>query len=508
MEGDFYMENENVTGNQSRSFHIYDDIKERTNGEIYIGIVGPVRTGKSTFIKNFMESLVIPQIENDNDKKRAIDELPQSGTGKTITTTEPKFIPKEAIEIEFTPKQKAKVRLIDCVGFMVEGATGHLENDKERMVKTPWSDKEIPFSKAAQIGTKKVITDHSTIGLVITTDGSISDIPRKNYEPAEQSTIEQLKIINKPFLVLVNSTKPFSEDAKNVADEISKKYNVVAMPVNCQQIKKNDINRIMEKILNVFPITTIRYHLPVWTYMLDDSSPIRENLFSTAREILEKISLINDAINFVSDDTNSTYIKKISIEGINIRNGIIDISFIMDESYYYSMLSDMTGLPISNDYDLIRNIKELSSMKSMIDILSQSYEQVQSNGYAVMMPTKDDITIEKPELIKHGNKYGIKIKATASSVHLIKAPIESEIAPIVGTMEQAKDLIDYISNASVDNNDGIWETNIFGKSVEQLINEGISLKINKISDETQSKMQDTLKKIVNESSGGVICIII
>lgn len=242
--------------------------------------------------------------------------------------------------------------------------------------------------------------------------------------------------------------------------------------------------------------------------MLDDSSPIRENLFSTAREILEKISLINDAINFVSDDTNSTYIKKISIEGINIRNGIIDISFIMDESYYYSMLSDMTGLPISNDYDLIRNIKELSSMKSMIDILSQSYEQVQSNGYAVMMPTKDDITIEKPELIKHGNKYGIKIKATASSVHLIKAPIESEIAPIVGTMEQAKDLIDYISNASVDNNDGIWETNIFGKSVEQLINEGISLKINKISDETQSKMQDTLKKIVNESSGGVICIII
>lgn len=242
--------------------------------------------------------------------------------------------------------------------------------------------------------------------------------------------------------------------------------------------------------------------------MLDDSSPIRENLFSTAREILEKISLINDAINFVSDDTNSTYIKKISIEGINIRNGIIDISFIMDESYYYSMLSDMTGLPISNDYDLIRNIKELSSMKSMIDILSQSYEQVQSNGYSVMMPTKDDITIEKPELIKHGNKYGIKIKATASSVHLIKAPIESEIAPIVGTMEQAKDLIDYISNASVDNNDGIWETNIFGKSVEQLINEGISLKINKISDETQSKMQDTLKKIVNESSGGVICIII
>lgn len=242
--------------------------------------------------------------------------------------------------------------------------------------------------------------------------------------------------------------------------------------------------------------------------MLDDSSPIRENLFSTAREILEKISLINDAINFVSDDTNSTYIKKISIEGINIRNGIIDISFIMDESYYYSMLSDMTGLPISNDYDLIRNIKELSSMKSMIDILSQSYEQVQSNGYAVMMPTKDDITIEKPELIKHGNKYGIKIKATASSVHLIKAPIESEIAPIVGTMEQAQDLIDYISNASVDNNDGIWETNIFGKSVEQLINEGISLKINKISDETQSKMQDTLKKIVNESSGGVICIII
>lgn len=488
-------------------FQIYEDIKSRTNGEIYIGVVGPVRTGKSTFIKNFMEALILPNIRDSNEKNRTIDELPQSGMGKTITTTEPKFIPKDAIEVDFAPNQSAKVRLIDCVGFMVNGVNGHLENDKERMVKTPWSDTEIPFSQAAHIGTKKVITDHSTIGLVITTDGSITEIPRENYISAEDETINELKKYNKPFIVLVNSSKPYSDDAKNVANEIMEKHGVYAMPVNCLQLKKNDINKVMEKILSVFPISQIEFSYPLWCRMLKRDDPLMTDIIGCAREILSQLSIINDASTY-SYEKKDDYIDRITIDSINLKDGNIHVSFGIDNKYYYSSLSEMTGVEIENEYQLITMIKELSALKETMVNISDAFEKVQASGYSVMSMLEDDISIDKPELIKHGNKYGIKIKSTATSIHMIKAPIETEIAPIVGTMEQAQDLIDYINQTSETDEDGIWNTNIFGKSVKQLVYEGIELKINKINNETREKMQQTLCKIVNESNGGVICIIL
>lgn len=502
------MENSIQLDYNDSSFKVYDDIQYRTDGQIYIGVVGPVRTGKSTFIKGFMDNLIIPGIKNENDKKRAIDELPQSGTGKTITTTEPKFIPNEAVKIELAPKQNAYVRLIDCVGFMVDGATGHMENDKERMVKTPWSETEIPFSKAAAIGTKKVICDHSTIGLVVTCDGTITELDRSSYIEAEKRTIEELKKYNKPFVVILNSKKPYSEEAKKIAKEISDEHNVVVVPVNCLQLKKSDISMILDKVLSVFPVKQIEYRLPVWTMMLDNDNSLKVELITTARELLSGIVRMKDVDSVYTYDNNGSDISKIIVDDINIRNGTIKLTIDVDEKCYYKMLSDMTGILIENDYKLIKTIRELSALKSTMDILSESYSNVLATGYAVMTPKKEDIVIDKPELIKHGNKYGIKIKATASSIHLIKAPIESEIAPIVGTMEQANDLIEYINEASENDENGLWETNIFGKSVEQLIGEGIDLKIKKMGDATKEKMQDTLKKIVNESSGGVICIII
>lgn len=489
------------------NFKVYKDINCRTKGEIYIGIVGPVRTGKSTFINNFMENLIIPNIKDEHEKERAIDELPQSGAGKTITTTEPKFIPKNAVKIDITENQTAYVRLIDCVGFMVDGVNGHLENNAERMVKTPWSINAIPFSQAAYIGTQKVINDHSTIGLVITTDGSFSDIPRQNYIQAEDEAIENLQKINKPFLVIVNTTKPYSQEAIQIANEISQKHNVVAMPVNCMQLKQNDINNIMSKLLSVFPITQIEFEYPIWCKLLDKTHPINKTMQELAKSILKHFIIINDVQQIDSFESNE-YINKLIIENINLENGNIKIKIQLHTSLYYDILSEMTQVPIKNDYQLISIIKELSSMKKSLESHFDAIDKVNHTGYSVVVPTKDDISVFEPELIKHGNKYGIKIKAIATSIHMIKAPIETEIAPIVGTVEQAKDLINFITNKTTENKDGIWNTNIFGKSVEQLINEGIDMKINRMSDDTRDKMQQTLKKIVNESTGGVICIII
>lgn len=488
-------------------FQVYEDINTRTNGEIYIGVVGPMRTGKSTFIKNFMETLVIPQITDENERKRAIDELPQSGAGRTITTTEPKFIPKEAVNIEFSSNQAAKVRLIDCVGYMVDGVSGHLEDNKERMVKTPWSEKEMPFSQAAKIGTTKVINDHSTIGLIITTDGSISDLPRENYIKAENDTIEALKEINKPFLVIVNSVKPYSEETKAIADEIAQKHNVVTIPLNCMQLRKTDINHIMQKILSVFPISQINFYYPVWCQLLEDTHPVMQLIFEQAKKIVNEAILIND-IDQMPDYEPDDYIEKINVDDIDLKTGTVFISYVLNETLYYKVLSEMTGVQIDNDYKLISILKELASMKNNLLAQSQALEMVTATGYSVVKPSKDDIEVYEPMLIKHGNKFGIKIKATATSIHMIKAPIETEIAPIVGTQEQANDLIRYINETTQNNPSGIWNTNIFGKSVEQLINEGIDYKINRMSDETRDKMQQTLKKIVNESNGGVICIII
>lgn len=488
-------------------FDVYKDIQARTNGEIYIGVVGPVRTGKSTFIKRFMDLLVIPNIEDVHSKERAIDELPQSAAGKTIMTTEPKFIPKEAATINLSDDTKVNIRLIDCVGYMVDGASGHIENEQERLVKTPWFDHEIPFTQAAEIGTKKVINDHSTIGIVITTDGSFGDIERVNYEKPEERTIAELKKLGKPFIVLLNTNRPYSDETLTLAEAIADKNNVTVLPVNCEQLKREDITKIMENILSVFPISQIDFFIPKWAEMLPNDHWLKQDLINTVKGLLGRMTLIHD-VNNNNFATESQYVKRFKIDQIEMKDGSVKILVDFDDKYYYEILSDLIGVPITGEYQLISTLRKLAGMKNEYEKVRNACEEVRYKGYGVVTPSLDEITIEDPEIIKHGNKYGVKIKALAPSIHMIKANIETEIAPIVGTVEQAADLISYIADNTKGNPTGIWETNIFGKSIQQLVEDGIRAKVNKMSDESQVKLQETLQKIINDSNGGLICIII
>lgn len=490
----------------SHTHNLYKDIQLRTGGEIYIGVVGPVRTGKSTFIKRFMDIMVLPYMTEEHEKTRAQDELPQSSGGKTITTTEPKFIPKEAAGITLGEDINVNVRLIDCVGYMVDGAGGHMEDDMERMVKTPWSSEEIPFTQAAEIGTRKVINDHSTIGIVITCDGSFGEIPRENYVPAEERTIQELKRIHKPFIVLVNTEKPYSEGAIRLAEEIGKKYQVSAMPVNCEQLKKEDINTIMEKILYEFPLTMIEFYMPKWVEMLPNTHKMKADIISKIKDLMGQIGCVKDVaaggIRIESD-----YLRKCKVDGINMATGCVTVSMDVDDSYYYEMISDLIGENVTSEYQLLNILREMAKMKTEYVKVLHAVDSVRCKGYGVVTPERAEIRLEKPEVIRHGNKFGVKIRAESPSIHMIRANIETEISPIVGTEEQAQDLIRYIADAGT-SEEGMWETNIFGKTVEQLVNDGITGKIAMIGEESQFKLQETMQKIVNDSNGGMVCIII
>lgn len=489
----------------SNTYDLYHDIQKRTGGEIYIGVLGPVRTGKSTFIKRFMEELVLPYMEDEHAKQRAQDEMPQSAGGKTITTTEPKFIPNEAAEVTLNGDISVSVRLIDCVGYMVEGAAGHMEEDAERMVKTPWFDYEIPFTQAAEIGTDKVMNDHSTIGLVITTDGSIGEIPRANYLEAEERTILALKKSGKPFIVLVNSQKPYSEDAKKTAKEIGEKYDVTAVTANCEQLKKDDINMLLENVLYEFPISSMEFYMPKWVEMLPADNSMKTALIEGVMGMMKEYDTIRDVLE-KPISMESEYIRRCKTESVSLSDGCIRVNLDVEEAYYYQMLTEMVGESITDEYQLISKLKSFAAMKKEYTKVLDAVSMVRIKGYGVVTPEKEEIHLEKPELIKHGNKFGVKIKASSPSIHMIRANIETEIAPIVGTQEQAEDLITYINQT--DASDGMWDTNIFGKTVEQLVNDGITAKVAVIGEESQLKLQDTMQKIVNDSNGGMVCIII
>ncbi len=495
-----------MENNHSNTYDLYHDIQERCGGEIYMGVVGPVRTGKSTFIKRFMDVCVLPYMEDEHAKKRAMDELPQSAGGKTITTTEPKFIPKEAAEITVEDGIEVKVRLIDCVGYMVDGASGHMEEDAERMVKTPWFEEEIPFTKAAEIGTDKVMNDHSTIGLVVLTDGSFGEIPRSNYIPAEEKTIQTLKKLHKPFLVLLNSQKPYSDETMKLAEELKKKYEVNVLPMNCAQLKKEDIHLILQNVLYEFPVSVMEFYMPKWVEMLADTHPMKQelmellwgkiNTYHTLRDCRENPLMLE-----------SEFLKGVKMEQMNLADGCVKIRMDMDDAYYYEMLSVMLGEKVEDEYQLFGKLKEYASMKNEYVKVLEAMKDVRYRGYGVVKPNRNEIELNQPEVIRHGNKYGVKIKAVSPSVHMIKANIETEIAPIVGTQQQAEDLIRYIGESAKTEN-GIWETNIFGKTVEQLVNDGIAAKTASIGEECQMKLQDTMQKVVNDSNGGMVCIII
>ena len=486
-------------------FNVYKDIEKRTKGEIYIGVVGPVRTGKSTFIKNFMDVAVVPKILDENELKRAQDELPQSSSGKTIMTTEPKFIPSKAISIDIGNTAKVKVRLIDCVGFMVNGATGHMEEEKERMVKTPWFDYDIPFSKAAEIGTERVISKHSTIGIVVTSDGSFTDLSVDEYNKALEKTIVHLKDINKPFIILVNSTDPMSEECQKLKEKISKKYNVSTIALNCLKLNEQKINEILENILFEFPVSEIVFNLPKWLEIMDYNHPLIQYIVNYSKEILDKIIKIKDIKN-LKLLPDKEFVKSANMSGIELSNGKMTVNLEIDEGYYYKTLSEITGVTINNQLQLIKLVKEMAEKRRSYEKVNDAINNVRNTGYGIVTPEKEDIVLENPELIKQGNKFGVKIKATAPSIHFVKANILTEISPIIGEESQAKDLIDFINNK--EDEQDIWETNIFGKSIGQIVDEGITNKINNLTEDTRSRMQGTIEKITNDQSRGVICILL
>ncbi len=487
-------------------FDVYQDIRERTGGDMYIGVVGPVRTGKSTFIKRFMETLVLPQMEEGAEKQRTIDELPQSGSGRTITTTEPKFIPKQAAKIALNEDADINVRLVDCVGYMVDGASGHLEEEKERLVKTPWYDYEIPFTKAAHIGTKKVMTDHATIGVIITGDGSFGELPREGFYTVENELVSEMKSLGKPFIVILNSVKPQSRETQDLAEELTNQYGVKVLPVNCDQLRANDILEILKSILLEFPISQISFYIPKWAETLSASHPIKQSVLSYAKNVLKEVVGMKNVYQLPAPE--SEYISEVSISNLNLKNGTINLNISIPETYYYEMLSNLMGAPVENEYDFLTMLKEVADKRREYDHVASAMSSVKMKGYGLVMPEKENIKLEEPELIKHGTKYGIKIKASAPSLHFIKANVSTEIAPIVGTEEQAKDFLTNMKEQLKTSPESLWKINIFGKTVEQMVEEGLISKSNKINDDSQIRLQDTMEKIINDSNGGMVFIII
>ncbi len=535
--------------------NIYKDIAQRTDGDIYIGIVGPVRSGKSTFIKKFMENLVIPNIDSEYRRERAIDELPQSAAGKTIMTTEPKFIPEEAVSIVLEENANLNVRMIDCVGYIVPSALGYIENEMPRMVQTPWFEEEIPFNMAAEVGTQKVITEHSTIGLVITTDGSISDIPRDEYEEVEERVIQELKEINKPFVVLLNSYNHNSNSTIELANKLSEKYSVPVIPINCLELNESDIKEIMSKILFQFPIKEVSIDMPKWLNTLESEHWLKSSIFNDVKNSLvnvEKLNELNDCINKIKENENIT---NIYIENIDLGRGKANIVISINNDLFYSILSSSTGLEIKDESELISFMLELSNMKKeyekikcaldevnatgygivmptmdelsleepselisfMLELsnMKKEYEkikcaldEVNATGYGIVMPTMDELSLEEPEIIKQGGKYGVKLRASAPSIHMMKADITAEVNPIVGSEKQSEELVMYLLKEFEENPKKIWESNIFGKSLHELINEGLHNKLYRMPSDARLKLQETLERIINEGCGGLICILL
>jgi stage IV sporulation protein A len=485
-------------------YQVYKDIKSRTDGEIYIGVVGPVRTGKSTFVKRFMEQMVIPNIEEGHGKQLAIDELPQSAAGRTIMTTEPKFIPKEAITVNISDSIDMRVKMIDCVGYVTEGAEGQLEEGKERMVRTPWLDYDIPFSRAAEIGTNKVINNHSTVGIVVTTDGSIGEIPRESYIPAEEKTIAELRSIGKPFVVLLNTDKPMGSRATKLAQELSEVYNASVIPINIEQMRQVDIEYIFSELLLSFPVTSICFDIPKWLEVAPEGNSVKNSIVNDAGLVMQAVECLRDVDDF--NFPENEYVKKYRCSNIDMAEGKINIQVDVHSELYYQMLTEMMGMEIRNEYDFITELKNMSKQKSYFDNVSGALAQVDSTGYGLVMPERQNISLEKPEVIKNGGKYGVRISAKAPSLHMIKADVTTEIMPLVGNKQQADDLMSYIEEHSSEGD--MWGVNIFGKTIQQLVEDGLSEKVRKINTDSQQKLQNTMEKIVNDGNGGMVCIII
>ena len=487
---------------------VYEDIKARTDGDIYVGVVGPVRTGKSTFIKNFMDLLVIPNIENSYKRERARDELPQSAAGRTIMTTEPKFVPNEAIEITIGDNLELKTRLVDCVGYLVNNALGYMEEDVPRMVKTPWSDEEIPFEEAAEIGTRKVIQEHSTIGILVTTDGSITEIPREDYVEAESRVVNELKELNKPFVIVLNTNNPSSDETRSLANELEEKYGVSVIPTDCTNLNNEDINNIFGKILYEFPIERININFPSWIDGLDNDNELRQELFKEIKDAFKDVSTIKTINESVARISKIDIIVKTTIDKVDLGTGTVTIEISLNNMLFYKVLTEMTGIQMNNEADLFATIDNLSKVKKEYDKVSMALQEVKQKGYGIVMPSMEELILDEPEIVKQGSRFGVKLKARAPSIHMIRADIETEVSPIVGSEKQSEELVNYLLSEFENDPTKIWESNIFGKNLHELVNEGLQNKLYRMPEDAQGKLQETLERIVNEGSGGLICIIL
>ena len=489
-------------------FDIYQDIAERTGGDIYIGVVGPVRTGKSTFIKRFMDLLVLPNITNTYTRERAKDELPQSASGRTIMTTEPKFVPNEAVEITLGGNADVRVRMIDCVGYLVPEAEGHMDGELPRMVHTPWSENAMPFREAAEMGTKKVITDHSTIGIVVTTDGSVTELPRENYVEAEERVVSELQEMGKPFIILLNTAMPYSEATQAQKAELQEKYGVPVLAVNAAQLKSEDIRKILEQVLYQFPLKELRFFFPGWVETLEQSHWLKQGLTAALKEVMSKADKLADVDGAIDSLGETDFLKKAYTDHILPGEGAADIALNFDDGLFYQILSETVDMPIENDYALIQTIKMLSETKREYDKIAAALNDVQRKGYGVVAPVFEEITLEKPEVFKQGSRYGIKLKAKGESIHLIRADVETEVSPIIGNEEQSREFIDHLISDYEEEPEKIWDLNIFGRTLSSMVSDGMQNKIYRMPEDARMKLQETLQKIVNEGSGGLICIIL
>lgn len=487
---------------------IYSDISKRTGGDIYIGVVGPVRSGKSTFIKRFMDTLVLPKINDEYVKQRAMDELPQSAAGRTIMTTEPKFIPEDAVELTMSDNIKMKVRLIDCVGYIVPSSVGYIEDEQPRMVMTPWYDEEIPFNMAAEIGTKKVITEHSTIGLVVTTDGTITSIPRDEYEEAEERVIDELKSLDKPFVVLMNTDNPKSPNAIALCTSLTDKYGVPVIPVNCLEMTEEEINNILSDILYEFPVCSVGIHYPSWINNLSHDNYLKSSLYTSIKENISTVTNIRSVGTFSEKLKENEYIESININSLDLSTAKIIIKIYVDNKYFYKILSESCNVEINDEKEMMSQFIDLINMKKQYERFGKALSDVEETGYAIVMPEMNELTLDEPEIMKQGGRYGVKLKAQAPSIHMIKCNTYTEVAPIVGSESQSQELVMYLLKEFEENPSEIWDTNIFGKSLHELVSEGLNNKLYRMPIDARNKFRETIERVINEGCNGLICIIL
>ena len=487
---------------------IYEDIAARTGGDIYIGVVGPVRTGKSTFIKRFMDTVVLPNIEDDSMRQRATDELPQSAAGRTIMTTEPKFVPENAVRITLPDNASFNVRLIDCVGYVVDSSLGYIENDMPRMVQTPWYENEIPFNMAAEIGTKRVITDHSTIGLVITTDGSIGDIPRDEYKDAEKRVIDELKELSKPFVVLLNCLEPDSDGARLMSSELSAEYGVPVMAVSCPSLTEDEIKEIITQLLFEFPVREIGIELPLWLAGLPDEHWLKSEIYGTVLRSINQVEFVRDIGALTDALCQCEYITDAEILSMDLSVGGARIGVVLEKGLFYKIIAEETEIEADDEQTLLARLKELSLMKREYSRIKSAIDEVYATGYGIVMPSIDELKLEEPEIMKQGGRYGVRLCASAPSIHMMKTNIRTEVAPIVGSESQSEELVKYLLAGFEENPQKIWESDIFGKSLSELVNEGLCNKLYHLPIDARMKFQETLERVINEGCNGLLCIIL